>query len=392
MHRVGLLRLRVPVVAACLAALALALAGCGAAGSASNAAATITGTTLSIDASQPPGSGGGRVAADVLDAERLAFSQSGGKVGAFHLGFHVVHAREVSADARDAISDKTAIAYLGEIGPGTSGVSVQITNELGLLQVSPTDTAVYLTRSTPAVGGAPLHFYPSHSSYQETFARVVPTTAAEAKALVARMRTQGVKRLDVSDDGSDYGRAIAAEVRSDAPAAGLTVQASASGADGVFYGGLPGTSATRALDSAASAAPSAKLFASSALYDDTFVAKLSSAAQSALTVSAPGFYPSSALDAVGKQFVSTFTRHYRHAPVPQAIFGYEAMRAVLAVLAEAGRHASSRQVVVSDFRALKRSASQSALGAYALSGGDTNIARFVFARVSGGRLVVRASG
>jgi ABC-type branched-subunit amino acid transport system substrate-binding protein len=386
----GLLGPRALIVTGACAA-ALALAGCGTSGAPSNAAVTVSGSTLVIYASQPPADGSDPAAADVLDAERLAFKQSGGKAGSFSLQLKVIDAKEVSDAAREVVSDNTAIAYLGEIPPGTSGVSVQITNELGILQVSPTDTSVYLTRPTPAVKGSPLHWYPSDSTFEETFGRVVPTTAAEATATVARMKRQGVKTLTVADDGTDYGASVAQEVRSDATAAGLTVSSSASGADAMFYSGLPGKAATGMLDSVANGSPKLKLYAPSALYDDAFVSGLSAAAQRALTVSSPGFMPGK-LDPVGKRFVQSFTSAEGHAPAPQAIFGYEAMRAVIATLAAAGSHAADRSTVVGDFRQLKRSAADSALGAYTLKGGDTDIAPFVFAEVSGGKLVPRAQG
>ena len=239
----------------------------------------------------------------------------------------------------------------------------------------------------PGVSGSPQHFYPSRSNFGETFARVVPTTVAEAKALVGRMKHDGVTRLQIDDDGSDYGRSVAAEVHSDASAAGISV----GGSGAYFYAGLPGPAATKALDAAVTRGSGAKLYAPSALYDDAFVGGLSSAAQGALTVSAPGF-ASSRLDATGRAFQTSFQSHYGHAPVPQAIFGYEAMRAVLAVLKEAGSHAAVRQTVVSDFRSLKRTAAESAVGAYTIKGGDTNLAQFVFAGVSGGRLVPRTAG
>jgi branched-chain amino acid transport system substrate-binding protein len=388
---VGLSALRVPVLTGCVVAVALLVAGCGGTQGTNNEAVTVSGATLSIYAAQPPGDSGGQAAVDVVDAERLAFATSDQKVGPYRLAFHVIDDDEVSADARQAVSDKTSIAYLGEVIPGTSGVSVQITNELGLLQVSPTDTAAYLTRSVPQVKNSPRHFFPAHSDFHATFARVVPTTLDEATALIARMQKVGVKTLDVGDDGSEYGVSVAAEVRSAAAAAGITVSSSPSGADGVFYGGEPGTAATQALNAAATAAPQAKLFAPSALYDDTFVAGLSSAAQKALTVSSPGFLTAD-LDAAGRQFQRTFQSTYHHAPVPEAIFGYEAMRAVLATLNEAGSHVAVRQIVVRDFRDLTRSANDSALGAYTINGGDTNIHPFVFADVTGGKLVPRAAG
>jgi branched-chain amino acid transport system substrate-binding protein len=381
----------VPVLTGCVVAISLLVAGCGGSQGTNNTAVTVSGSTLSIYASQPPENSGGQAAGDVVDAERLAFDASDAKVGPYRLALHVIDDDEVSADARQAVSDKTSIAYLGEVVPGTSGVSVQITNELGLLQVSPTDTAAYLTRAVPQVENSPGHFYPAHSDFHATFARVVPTTLDEAKALVTRMQKIGVKTLDIGDDGSEYGVSVAAEVRSAAAAAGITVSSSPSGADGVFYAGEPGAAATRALNAAATAAPQAKLFAPSALYDDTFVAGLSSAAQQALTVSSPGFLKAD-LDPAGRQFERTFQSTYHHAPAPEAIFGYEAMRAVLATLSEAGGHVAVRQIVVRDFRDLTRPATDSALGAYTISGGDTNIAPFVFANVIGGKLVPRAAG
>ena len=375
----------------CAGAVAILLAGCGAASSSSNSAATVSGNTLDLVASQPPGSTGGRVAGDVLNAERLAFSQSGAKVGQFQLRLVLAHGAEVSDDARHAVSDTRAIAYIGEIAPGTSGVSVQITNELGMLQVSPTDTAAFLTHATPGAPGSPNHYYPARSTYGQTFGRVVPTTLAEASAIVARLKAEHLTGVDVAHDTSTYGVSVADEVSADARKAGLSVTSSAggSGAKAVFYGGLPGPAATRALDGAAGGG--AKLFAPSALYDDTFVKGLSPAAQQALTVSSPGVVGGS-LDSVGQSFVSSFAQRYGHQPAPQAIFGYEAMRAVIAALKRAGAHADQRSTVVTDFRDLTQTAADSALGAYSLHGGDTNIHSFVFAHVSGGALVVSTKG
>jgi ABC-type branched-subunit amino acid transport system substrate-binding protein len=380
-------RARLAACGTLLPVLALLASACGSGGAPSNAAVTVDGTTLSIYASQPPGDAGGSVAADVLDAEKLAFAQSGARVAGFHLRFGVVHAREVSADARDVVSDKTAIAYLGEIPPGTSGVSVQITNELGLLQVSPTDTAAYLTRSVPSVPNSPLHFFPAHGNFQETFGRVVPSSVAEAKALVARMKSDGVGELSIADDGTDYGASVAAEVRADASAAGI----GSGGGGAMFYAGLPGPAATRALDAAAARDPRVKLYAPSALYDESFVGGLSGAAQRAITISVPGI-PTASLNAVGRAFTTRFRSQYGHAPAPPAIFGYETMRAVIAALQRAGSHAAVRQTVVDDFRDLTRPADGSAVGAYTIKGGDSNLTSFVFAGVSGGRLVPRTGG
>ncbi|HEY1565759.1 MAG TPA: hypothetical protein VGF68_02030 [Solirubrobacteraceae bacterium] len=367
-----------------LIALALALSGCAAR---SNSAVTVTGKTLTIYASLPPGGAGGQTAADVLAAEHLALQQAGASVGKFTVRLVTLHGREISDNARRAVQNSTAIAYLGEIGPGTSQDSVPITNELGLLQVSPTDTAAYLTEAVPQVSGSPTTFYPSRSTYNETFARVVPSTAQEAKAITAEMHSLGLSKLYVADDGTSYGATLAGEVRADATKQSMSVVSSAANADAVFYGGNTAARAARALDQAATAAASAKLFAPSALYDAAFVSALSAGAQKNLYVSSPGF-TAATLTPAGRHFVTAFRSAYGHAPVPQAIFGYEAMSAVLAVLKQAGIGAGTRSTVVTDFRTLHDR--QSVLGTYSLSSGDTNLAPFVFGRARGGALVATA--
>jgi branched-chain amino acid transport system substrate-binding protein len=386
---VRLLHGRGPRLSACLGALALVLSGCSSTSTPSKSAVTVTGSTLHVLAAQPPGAADS-VSSDVLDAEKLALKQApGGKVGTFTVQLRIVHGNEVSASARAAVKDKQAIAYLGEIAPGTSGVSLQITNQVGLLQLSPSDTAIYLTQATPAVSDSPNHYYPANGTYHHTFARVVPNSAAEAKALVRDMQALHVSKLFVSSDGTTYGASVTDEVRQDARAAGLVLSSAAADANGVFYAAVNGPRAKQALDQMAASAPAAKLFLPSALYDDTLVAGLSAAAQRNLYVSSPGV-GAAAQSAAAKAFTSDFQSTYGHAPQPQAIYGYETMSALLAVLKSLGANANSRAQVVARFRGLK-DPPQSALGPYSLTNGDTNLgaSSFVIAHPAGGRLVPR---
>jgi branched-chain amino acid transport system substrate-binding protein len=367
-------------VCAC-AIVAGGIAGCTSSG-ASSSAVTVSGKTLTIYLSDAP-TDQPQVAQDVLDAEQLAWSQASHQVGGFALELAPVLHGKISDNARTAIQDQTAIAYLGEVVPGSSYASLGITNALELLQVSPTDTALELTQATPAVSGAPGKYYQSFSSYGQTFARVVPTTAAEAKAQVQEMQTLGVSKLYVGDDGSAYGAAIAYAVKHDL-SSGITLAGSEAAADGVFYGSASTTAAARFLANAAAVNPSAKLFGPSALDDPSFAARLAPAVHN-VYVSSPGFLKQD-LPPAAAQFVSAFTATYHRAPVPQAIFGYEAMSAVLAVLHEAGSSANNRSTVVHDFLNLKRT--DSVLGTYSMSSsGDTSIAPFVFSRLEHGSLV-----
>jgi branched-chain amino acid transport system substrate-binding protein len=366
--------------AACLWALMVAgIAGCTSTGS-GNSTVTVSGKTLTIYVSAAP-TNQPTVAADVLAAEQLAFSPA--SVGGFSLQLKVVKDQKISDQARTVIQDKSAIAYLGEVVPHSSYASLGITNADDILQVSPTDTALELTQSTPAIPGAPDMYYQSLSTYGQTFARVVPTSGKEAKAQVQEMEALGVRKLYVGDDGGPYGVAMAYALKRDLGGK-INLAGSQADADGIFYASNSPASATRFFDKASAANPSVQLFAPSALSDPSFASGLSATVRH-MYVSAPGFLAQD-LPPAGGNFVSQFKTKYGHAPDPQAIFGYEAMSAVLAVLREAGSQAGNRTTVVHDFLALKNR--QSALGTYSMnSSGDTSIAPFVFSRLQRGQLV-----
>lgn len=378
------------VLAALAVTVAALLAGCTASGAGSSSVSA-TGRTLRIVLSVPPGAASDPVAQDVLDAEQLAFSQHSGDVHAYPLTLRRLSGQKLSDNARTAILDTGAIAYLGESAPGASADTLGITNGRDLLQVSPVDTAQALTQATAAVPASPDRYYESRKTYGQTFARVVPTTAVEARAEVSRAPRLGIKRLYVANDGSPYGVALAASLRSAAGSLPVVLGAptasgfSASGADGLLFAGRTETQARTLFSAVASAQPGAMLMAPSALANPSFAASLGSAG-SRLTFSVPGV-SSASLTPAGLAFVSTFTSTYHHAPAAQAIFGYEAMAAVISVIAGAGRSGNDRAAVVRGFLNLRDRAS--VLGSYSMDkSGDTNLAQaFVFERLRAGRLV-----
>jgi ABC-type branched-subunit amino acid transport system substrate-binding protein len=369
--------------AAALALTSALLAGCGAASS-GNSSVTVSGKTLAVYLSAPAGASSNPQVQDVLDAEQLAFSQHSQEVTAFRLQLKPITAAKLSDNGRTAISDTKAIAYLGEVVPGDSADSIGITNAQDLLEVSPTDTASELTQGTRAVPGAPNSYYESLSTYGRTFARVVPSTASEATAQAQEMQKLGVKQLYIGNDGSPYGKAIARAVMIAAAAAGIKLTPGQSGADAFFYGSGSPAAGAHAFASAAKASPNLKLFGPSSLDSPTLVAGLGSARN--VYISSPGFLPAN-LTPAGQQFVTAFKTAYHHTPAPGAIFGYEAMSAVLGVIHEAGSGANNRQNVVRDFFALRNPPS-SVIGAYAINAnGDTSLAPFVFSRLKAGALV-----
>jgi branched-chain amino acid transport system substrate-binding protein len=199
------------------------------------------------------------------------------------------------------------------------------------------------------------------------------------------MRSLSVKKLYVTNDGSPYSKAIAYAVRKDASGAGISVAQgppsasafSSSGADALFFGAST-EGAGVAARLFAGAATTAKVFAPSALAGATL--------PPGAYVSQPGFTPKGYSALAQTQFVKPFKARYGHAPSTEAIFGYEAMAAVLTVLRKAGGDANNRTTVVHDFFAIRNR--QSVLGTYSIdSDGDSNIAPFVFSRFKSGALV-----
>ena len=176
------------------ACAAVALAGCSTNAKGGASTVTVSGSTLTVYASQPPGGSGGQEASDIVDAEQLALQHAGGKAGKYTVKLVELHGHELSDNARTAIENQTSIAYLGELQPGTSQIPVEITNQQGLLVVSPADTAAYLTQPVPPpVATSPSSYYPSRSTYNETFARVVPNSARRGEG--DRRRDAGRARV-----------------------------------------------------------------------------------------------------------------------------------------------------------------------------------------------------
>ncbi len=162
-------------VSACLCvAAAAALGGCGTAGS---SAVTISGTTLTIYASAPKSLSSDPQAQDVIDAELLAFHSGctlSSPCAPIHMSsltidLKVVRNDKVSSNARTAIEDDKAVAYLGEVQPGASVGSLGITNAQQLLQVSPAEGA-----------SVPTSDFESFGTYKRTFASMAPNQDAQA--------------------------------------------------------------------------------------------------------------------------------------------------------------------------------------------------------------------
>jgi branched-chain amino acid transport system substrate-binding protein len=355
----------------------LALSGCGGHG---RRARSLPG--VSIYTSLPTQGPYAAAANAIYDGEQLALAQAGGVVSDFRVTLKrldeagtaaAAAATAAGASARTAAADKSTIAYIGDLAPGSSSGSIPVLSPAGILQVSPGDSA-------DGVAGA-------------TFARVVPSDASEAGAELAEMGTLGVTRVFLLKDRSTYGRDIAATAIADAPGYSIDIvnpggtylradtralikAIKKSKAGGLLYAGSPSNSVAPFWNALSVSDGAIRKFASAAVAGDPSWALTSSGARYDTYLSAPGLVRAE-LPRAGTQFETDFQSTYGSTvPWTSGIFGYVAMSGVLESMYRLGPMANDRGKVAAAFLRVKNL--PSALGTYSIVAGQTSFDRYFF--------------
>jgi branched-chain amino acid transport system substrate-binding protein len=379
----------------------------------------IPGSTLTIYFSGPLHGASSPGALAALGGARIALDDAGERVGRYRIVLKALNDSTVASDgwdpnqttlnARLAVQDRTAIGYIGDFNSGASAVSIPLLNRAGIPQISPGSTAVGLTSSGPgAAPGEPQKYYPTGV---RTFARVVPTDASQAVALVDIERTVGCRSTFVLDDGEFDGEDMALTFVLTAQSAGLRVVAvqaftrqatsyaslaasvAGSGADCVLISAIDERSSVLLSEELAPAIPSATIFAANGLADRAFTRRIPHSLEPRVIVLSATL-PASEYPAAARAMLSEYSRRYGVAE-PPAIFGYQAMQLLLGAIDRAtdgGRKQADRaKVLAALFDAPRR---RTVLGSFGINhSGDPTIKRFGIYRLVDGRLMfVNAAG
>ena len=295
------MRVRSVAASSCLTvALAFGVAACGSSDNKSSGGSGSTGSTSLTIYSSLPLQGDSRPQSEsVVNGEKLALQEHGGKVGKFTIKYVSLddstaatgkwEPGATSSDARKAAQDKSTIAYLGEFNSGASAISIPILNEAGILQVSPSNTYVGLTRSEGADKGEPDKYYPSG---KRTYGRVVPADHIQAAAQVAFQKDQGCTKTYILNDKEVYGKGIADAVQKDGSSQGLQIlgndgidtkaanfrslatKIKGKGADCMFFGGITDNKAAQVWKDVGAANPTIKLFGPDGVAESAFTTKI----------------------------------------------------------------------------------------------------------------------
>jgi branched-chain amino acid transport system substrate-binding protein len=404
------LRVRAVAASGCLlTALAFGVAACG--GDDEGGGGGSEGrTSLTIYSSLPLQGDSRPQSESVVNGMKLALEEANGKVGKFTVKYKSLddataaagkwEPGQTSANARKAAQDASTIAYLGEFNSGASAISIPIINEAGILQISPSNTYVGLTRAEGADKGEPDKYYPSG---KRTYGRVVPADHIQAAAQVAYQKDEGCTKTYILNDKEVYGKGIADQVESIGKAQGLQIvgndgidtkaanfrtlatKINSAGADCMFFGGITQNKGVQVFTDVHAANSDIKMFGPDGVAESPFTSKLSKAVQANTYVTNPTLdpklYPASA-----QQFFDTYEQKYGKAPEPYAIYGYEAMKDALLAIQNAGDKGNDRQAVIDSFFNIKDR--DSVLGKYSIDeNGDTTLSDYGANRVEDGALV-----
>ena len=339
--------------------------------------------------------------------QRLALEEAGGRAGDLDVQLVELDSAEpgerlwdpdvVSMNAQEAAGDPQAIAYIGELDYGASAVSVPITNEAGVLQVSPGDGLTSLTRTPlgrPRAG--PERYYPED---ERSFVRLVPADELLAEALLGRVRETGADSVAVLYDGEIHSRELGgilqALSRRDGPEPVETKEyrgrvdeipdvvrdVAEDQPEVLLYAGIAGPGTGRILAQIDSALPGVPVYSTYGMLARDPEVPIPAAPASVTTLSP--IPPESELPREGRRLLARL-RETQGADVarPEALYGYEAMRLVLDAISVAG--ADRARVIEEALRIRERR--DSPLGPYRVRAtGEVETTTFALYVLRGGR-------
>jgi branched-chain amino acid transport system substrate-binding protein len=389
----------VAVAGLACASLGLGLAACGSDNG--GGGSKVSGNTLHVYSSFPLQGATSAQTKPTVKGIRLAFEQANFRAGKFKLKFTSLDDSTAQAgnwdpgttaqNARKAAQDKSTIAYIGEFNSGASAISIPITNQAKIPQISPANTYVGLTKNEPGIEkGEPDKYYPTGD---RNYVRIVPRDKIQAEALIQTMQRDGCKTTAVANDKDTYGAGLAKLIDATAKSQGFKIasdegidksapnfRAYASklkgeGVDCFMFSGVTPNGAIQLYKDVNAALPTAKLYGpdgvcSGGLTDPKqkgLPAKVDKQFQCTVATLPLPEYPGYV------EFIKAYRAKYKDKnPDPYAIYGYEAGKLVVDTIKKLGDKGNDREEVIKALFAVKDRAS--VLGKYSLDkDGDTTL-------------------
>jgi branched-chain amino acid transport system substrate-binding protein len=257
-----------------------------------------------------------------------------------------------SSNANAYAQDSSVLGVIGTFNSGCAEIIVPVLNRAPngpVAMVSPANTYVGLTHGGPGTAaGEPGKYYPTG---KRNYARVVAADDFQGAADALLAQSLGVKKVFILNDKEAYGLGVATNFRNAATKLGiktvgftawdgkassyeaLAVKIKASGAQGVFLGGLICENGGKLIkDIRAGVASSVKIMLPDGFTPASATIKEAGSAAQGATISVAGL-PNSALKGAGKSFVTNFTKAVG-VPDPYSVYAAQATEVMVQAIAQ----------------------------------------------------------
>jgi branched-chain amino acid transport system substrate-binding protein len=257
-----------------------------------------------------------------------------------------------SSNANAYAQDSSVLGVIGTFNSGCAEIIVPVLNRAPngpIAMVSPANTYVGLTHGGPGTAaGEPGKYYPTG---KRNYARVVAADDFQGAADALLAQSLGVKKVFILNDKEAYGLGVATNFRNAATKLGiktvgftawdgkassyeaLAVKIKASGAQGVFLGGLICENGGKLIkDIRAGVASSVKIMLPDGFTPASATIKEAGSAAQGATISVAGL-PNSSLKGAGKSFVTNFTKAVG-VPDPYSVYAAQATEVIVQAIAQ----------------------------------------------------------
>jgi branched-chain amino acid transport system substrate-binding protein len=305
----------------------------------------------------------------MLNAAKLALEQAGGKAAGYQV--ELVFLDDASPttgswdgtieaeNAQKCVNDPACMVYFGTYNSGAAKISMPITNEAGIAQITPANTYPGLTRAVPGVTaeGEPGIYRPAG---KVNFFRTHGADDLQGAAGAAWAKCLGFKKVYILDDRQLYGKGIADAFEVKAKELGLEVmghdgvesvdidfralltKVRATSPDLVYAGVLVdsgGPQIVQQMDALGMFDAGAKFMSEDAMYSDAVLKAVDPAIlNDNVYTTFPGMLPSDLPTDVGKKFYQDYVAKYKADPIGWAAYAYNSTRVILDSIKRAGKN------------------------------------------------------
>ena len=293
---------------------------------------------------------------DIVNAVRLAVEEVNSSVAGYKIELVVEddgdengkwQASIEEAIANRAVADPDVMVYLGTYNSGAAKISIPITNNAGLVQISPVNTWPGLTKAG-FLPGEPGIFYPTGV---RSFFRVCPADDLQGPAGAVWARDLGFKKIYIFDDGEAYGKGIADLFKEKAIELDLNILGQETinkdnameklnaiknlNPDLIYYGGVTLNGVVPLAMGIKEFGLNAKLMGPDGIMEQAFLDLAGDAAEGTY-VTVVGIPPSALTTVRGKEFVENYKARYNKEPGTVSPLAYETAKVVLLAIQRAG--------------------------------------------------------